>query len=78
MSVVNVDVDAEVKRLREIAKGRRRPGKRSRLLRFRGDLLALYAAGATIADLQRWLRERQVSVAHSTVARWMRRYGEFF
>lgn len=35
----------------------------------------MYAAGASVAELQRWLRERRIKVAHSTVARWLARHG---
>jgi hypothetical protein len=35
--------------------------------------LQLRQAGASIAELQRWLRERRVIVVHATVARWLNR-----
>ena len=43
----------------------------SRLDRHRAELLALHQAGATVAELQRWLRAHRISVVHSTVVRWL-------
>ncbi len=39
-------------------------------------LISLHIAGATPAELRRWLRqEKRIKVAHSTVARWMAKHG---
>ena len=46
----------------------------SRLDRHAGGLLALHRAGASTAELQRWLRERRIKVVHSTVARWLAKH----
>ena len=54
---------------------RRRPRASSRLDRHTHELLALYDAGATIAELQRWLEARRVRVHQTTVGRWLRRRG---
>ena len=46
--------------------------RRSRLDRHAAELLALRRAGATVAQLTRWLRgERDVAVAATTVGRWL-------
>ena len=51
--------------------------RRSRLDRHGPELLALRRAGATVAQLARWLRdERQVPVAATTVARWLDRVAD--
>ena len=48
--------------------------RRSKLDRHGGELLALRRAGATVAQLTRWLREeRGVTAAATTVARWLDR-----
>lgn len=47
----------------------------SRLDVYTSELLALHAAGASVVELQRWLRERRIRVVHSTVARWLARNG---
>ena len=51
----------------------RRTKRRSRLDRHAAELLALWRAGATLAQLTRWLRwERDTVVAATTVGRWLR------
>lgn len=62
---------ASLKRRRRIM---RKP-RPSRLTRYASQLLAMRAHGATVADLQRWLRQQHVHVAHSTVSRWLVRHG---
>ena len=47
--------------------------RRSKLDRHGAELLALQRAGATLAQLTRWLRfERDTVVAATTVGRWLR------
>ena len=46
----------------------------SRLNKYKGDLILLKRQGATIAELQRWLREHRIKVVHSTVARWLQKH----
>ena len=70
------DAAAEAARLRAQTRARRRPRYgRSRLDRHKHELLALRDAGATTAEIRRWLLDRRVRVHHSTVARWLRRHG---
>ena len=74
MPVDDFDAAAEVARLkREAREGRQRPYRPSRLDRHAHELLALADAGASAADLARWLRERRVRVHPTTVLRWLRR-----
>ena len=47
----------------------------SRLDRYTGELLSLYQAGASAAELQRWLRARRIKVVLSTVTRWLEKNG---
>ena len=50
----------------------RRTKRRSKLDRHAAELLALRRAGATLAQLARWLRfERDTVVAATTVRRWL-------
>lgn len=61
---------------KEAEENRRRPySRRSRLDRFEDDLLTLHAAGARVVDLQRWLKEQRITVAHSTISRWLEKRG---
>ena len=70
------DPAAEVAKLKADTTTRRKPRfTRSRLDRYTGELLELHRAGASVAELQRWLRTRRVKVAHSTVARWLAKHG---
>ena len=49
--------------------------RKSRLDRYTHQLLALHQAGATAAELQRWLRtNKRVKVSHSTVLRWLTKH----
>lgn len=72
------DPGVELQRVQQLKKlGRRRPYSqgRSQLDPYTAELLALHDNGARPADLQAWLKmpPRRLSVAHSTVARWLRR-----
>lgn len=69
------DAAAEAARLKAQTRARRRPRyRRSRLDRYKGELLALRREGCTTAELQRWLLARRIRVQHATVARWLRRH----
>lgn len=54
---------------------RKRRYSRSRLDRYQDELLSLHEAGASVAELQRWLRSHRIKVAHSTVLRWLAKHG---
>ncbi len=56
---------------RQTAEIRRRRYTKSRLDRYRGQLIQLRRNGASVAELQRWLRDHRIRVVHSTVARWV-------
>jgi len=72
----NFDAAAEIASLKEQTRARRRHRRTSsRLDRHTHELLALYDAGATVAELQRWLEARRVRVHQTTVGRWLRRRG---
>lgn len=45
--------------------------RKSRLDRYKFELLELKKAGASNAELQRFLRGKRIKVAHSTVSRWL-------
>lgn len=68
----SLDAAAEVAKLklhtRTIRKTRY---SKSRLDRYRGELITLHQEGATIAELQRWLRAKRIKTAYSTVHRWV-------
>ena len=71
------DVQAELDALKTQTKViRKRRYSRSRLDRYKGELLQLYRAGASAAELQRWLRRQRVKVAWSTVYRWLQKHTQ--
>lgn len=73
---MDFDTLAELASLRQQTALIRKPRyARSRLDRHRAELLALHLAGASTAELQRWLRDRRIRVVHSTVARWLTKHG---
>ena len=70
------DTDTELDLLRrQTSEIRKKRYARSRLDRYRGQLLLLHRGGASVAELRRWLRARRISVVHSTVARWIDKNG---
>ena len=66
------DAEKELTQLKNQTKIiRKKCFSRSRLDKYSGELLSLYASGASIAELQRWLRANRIKVEHSTVSRWL-------
>ena len=71
------DLDTELTALKTQTQViRKRRYSRSRLDRYKGELLQLYRAGASAAELQRWLRRQRVKVAWSTVYRWLQKHTQ--
>lgn len=73
------DFDAEVEaaRLKSDTKIRRRgrtyAQRSSALDKYKEELLRLYEEDCSGAELQRWLSEKSITVARSTVHRWLKR-----
>lgn len=66
------DTENELTALKQQTKTiRKKRFSRSRLDKYSGELLTLYRTGASIAELQRWLRSKRICVEHSTVSRWL-------
>lgn len=56
---------------------RKKRYRASSLDRYHGELMQLRNAGATPADLQRWLRKNRIDVHLTTVTRWLeKRHGK--
>lgn len=50
--------------------------RKSQLDKYKFELLELKNAGASTAELQRWLRtNKRKKVAHSTILRWLEKHG---
>ena len=66
------DAEKELTQIKNQTKSiRKKRFARSRLDKHSAELLSLYKAGASIAELQRWLRANRIKVEHSTVSRWL-------
>lgn len=66
------DPTSEVARLANLQEIRRKKRLfKSRLDKFEHQLLALNQAGASLAQLQLWLKEQGLKVSRSTVSRWL-------
>lgn len=69
-------VSQELAALQEETRLIRKPRyRKSRLDRYTGELRQLHQAGASAAELQRWLRAKRIKVVLSTVTRWLARHG---
>jgi len=55
---------------RQTALIRQKSFRKSKLDRYDGQLVALRQAGASYAELQRWLRARRIKAHQSTIIRW--------
>lgn len=73
------DVQSELSVLKEQTRSIRKrsySARKSRLDKYKYQLLELKQAGATSAELQRWLRSnKRIKVAHSTVTRWLEKHA---
>lgn len=70
------DAEAEVEKLKDRKRlTRKRVYRRSRLEKYRGELLAMRRAGASATELQLWLNEKRIKVHLSTVTRWLDSVG---
>ena len=70
------DVETELAKLKaETRELRQKRFKNSRLNSYRGELVKMRSKGATVAELQRWLKAKRISVAWTTVKRWLDNHG---
>lgn len=60
---------AEVKKLQETRRKKRL--FKSKLDKFEHELKALKTAGATLAQLQIWMKKNGVKASRSTIQRWL-------
>ncbi|ELV8625803.1 MULTISPECIES: hypothetical protein [Vibrio] len=77
--MTDFDVQSELSALKDQTQTIRKRSystRKSRLDKYKYQLLELHQAGATGAELQRWLRtNKRIKVAHSTVLRWLEKHG---
>ena len=71
------DALAEVARIRSRrAVARRKHYRKSRLDRYRSEMVAMRRAGASGADLAEWLRIRRCPIHRSSIDRYLKRLPE--
>ena len=63
----------EIKRKRQISKRKRY--SKSKLDKFKFEILKLREAGASLADIQIFLRKNRIKVVTSTIHRWLKKNG---
>ena len=75
MAIFDAKTQSEIlkQQTKEIRKQRYR---RSKLDRYKFELLSLKELGTSVAELQRFLRkEHRIIVHHSTLSRWVKKHG---
>ena len=71
------DAQAEVERIRaRRSEARRKQYRKSKLDRYRVELVAMRRAGASYADLAEWLRLHRCRVHRSSIDRYLKRLPE--
>jgi len=63
----------EIKRKRKVSKRKRY--YKSKLDKFKFELLKLHKSGASLGDLQFFLRKNRTKAAISTIQRWLKKHG---
>jgi len=63
----------EIKRKRKVS--RRKRYAKSKLDKFKFELLKLHKSGASLGDLQFFLRKNRTKVVLSTIHRWLKKNG---
>jgi len=63
----------DIKRKRKVS--RRKRYAKSKLDKFKFELLKLHKSGASLGDLQFFLRKNRTKSAISTIHRWLKKHG---
>ncbi len=68
-----IDPTTELEQIRKvITAGKRKPYRKSKLDKFRAELVSLREHGASLAELQAWLRiKKRVKTERSTISRYL-------
>jgi len=70
------NTEEELKKLQQQTKTiRKTKYYKSRIDRYRGEVLKLHKAGASVAEIQRFLRSKRIKLVHSTISRWLAKHG---
>lgn len=70
------DAEKELAEIRSKRKMMKRKRFRSSALdKFKGEVLELHKADASLSDIRIFLKSKRVSVVNSTIQRWLKKYG---
>jgi arginine repressor len=70
------DAKSELEEIKQSRKKiRRKRYTKSRLDKFKFELLKLHKSGASLGDLQFFLKKNRTKVAQSTISRWLKKHG---
>jgi hypothetical protein len=71
-----MDVKSEVERLASLVKTRRKSiYEKSKIDKYKHQILLLKSEGATLEMLKLWLREKRIKADISTISRWLKKNG---
>ena len=75
--MTSFNAKSEVQRLAAITELRKKKRySRSKLDKYKFEILALRNEAATLQEIQIWLKEKKVSVEISTISRWLKHHVE--
>jgi len=74
---MDFDAASELEKIKQSRKEIRRTSRyaKSKLDKFKFELLKLHKSGASLGDLQFFLRKNRIKVALSTISRWLKKHG---
>jgi len=74
---MDFDAASELEKIKQSRKEIRRTSRyaKSKLDNFKFELLKLHKSGASLGDLQFFLRKNRTKVALSTISRWLKKHG---
>lgn len=71
------DAKSEVRRLKGITQlQKKKRYSRSKLDKYKAEIIALRSEGATQKEIQTWLKEKKLLVERTTISRWLKNHVE--
>lgn len=80
MLTQHFDAPTELAKLRHVCQARRKLAyRRSRLSKYRAELVALVKAGASLRQLAIWLkRNKRITISHTSILRYLKKLPELY
>jgi len=70
------DAASELDKIRQKRKvSRRKPYAKSKLDKFKFEILKLKSEGASLGDIRFFLHKNRIKVVPSTIQRWLKKHG---